>query len=188
MVENTEHVIDEVLHYNAEIGVIESRNDDSRIHQELWMEDQLVVVASPHHPFAGRTSVSLAQLEQAQWVLRESGAGTRAIFDGAVHGLIDNLNVWKEYEQVDVLKSLTKNGQFLSALPLLSVSREVSEGSLVILPTPQLNMARSLAFIWRNDAGENPLRDCLLAEARRQVKRLERENKLMALNPPLPKR
>ncbi|WP_434341535.1 hypothetical protein [Motilimonas cestriensis] len=36
-------------------------------------------------------------------------------------------------------------------------------------------MKRSLSFIWRNDAGDNPLRDCFLSEARRLVKRRLKE-------------
>ncbi|MCE2569894.1 LysR family transcriptional regulator [Motilimonas eburnea] len=175
IVENTENVIEGLLNYEYELGIIEGRNDDARIHSETWMDDHLVVIASPHHPFARHTTVNLAQLEQAKWVLREQGAGTRRIFDGAVHGLIENINVWKEYEHVPVLKALVKNGNYLGCVPYLDVEQDVTNGHLVVLNTPQLNMKRSLSFIWRNDAGENPLRDCFLAEARRLVKRRERQ-------------
>lgn len=174
-VANTEHVIESVLNYDIDVGVIESRNDDSRIHQENWMTDHLVVVASPHHPFAKHSRVSLAQLEQAQWVLREHGAGTRGIFDGAVHGLIDNINVWKEYQHVRVLIELAKTGSYLSAIPYLDVEQDVKDGKLVILPTPQLDMRRHISFIWRTDSGDNPLRNCLLAEGRRLLRRRDRQ-------------
>ncbi|WP_394393455.1 LysR family transcriptional regulator [Shewanella woodyi] len=167
MVENTENVIDGLLNYEFDLGIIEGRNDDSRLHQERWIDDHLVVFSSPHHPYAKYESASLSQLEQAKWVLREQGAGTRRIFEGAIHGIIEKLNVWKEYEQVSVLKSLVKNGQYISSLPYLDVEKEVANGELVILPTPQLNMQRHLSFIWRADSGENPLRDCIITEARR---------------------
>ncbi|MFO6422806.1 LysR substrate-binding domain-containing protein [Motilimonas sp. KMU-193] len=175
MVENTENVIEGLLNYEYELGIIEGRNDDARIHSETWMDDHLVVIAAPHHPFARHSTVNLAQLEQAKWVLREQGAGTRRIFDGAVHGLIENINVWKEYEHVPVIKALVKNGNYLGCVPYLDVEQDVANGNLVVLNTPQLNMKRSLSFIWRNDAGENPLRDCFLAEARRLVKRRARQ-------------
>ncbi len=62
--------------------------------------DHLTVVASAHHPFAKRERVSacLAQLEQAKWVLREHGSGTRKVFDSSIHHLIGDLDVWREYE------------------------------------------------------------------------------------------
>lgn len=169
-VENTENVVEGLLNYEYDFGIIEGRNDDSRLYQEQWLDDHLVVVASPHHPYAKQTNISLAQLEQARWVLREQGAGTRRIFEGAIHGVIEKLHVWKEYEHVSLLKALVKNGPYLSSLPFLDVEKEVAAGELVILPTPQLNMQRHLSFVWRCDSGENPLRDCVITEARRLSK------------------
>ena len=69
-VQSTDAVIDGVLDYQYDLGVIEGRCDDNRVHQEVWCTDHLTVVASAHHPFAKRERVSLAQLEQAKWVLR----------------------------------------------------------------------------------------------------------------------
>lgn len=173
MVENTDHVIQRLLNHECDLGIVEGRNDDSRIYQKKLIDDHLVVFTNPHHPFARSESVSLAQLEQAKWVLREIGAGTRRIFDGAVHGLIDNIKIWKVYESVPVLKMMVQNGFYLGCLPYLDVAKEVEDGQLVILPTPQLDMKRSLSFVWRKDAGENPLRDCILAEARRLAEQYE---------------
>lgn len=168
-VENTDHVVNGVINHDFEMGIIEGRNDDNRIHQENLLEDHLVIISSVFHPYANHKKVNLAQLEQAKWILREQGAGTRHIFDGAVHGLIENVDVYKEYESVGVIKALVKNGSYLGCLPYLDVVSDVKKGKLVILPTPELNMKRNLAFVWRKDVGDNPLRDCIVAEARRLI-------------------
>ncbi len=176
-VQNTKHVIDGLLNYEYDLGIIEGRSDDSRIHQESWIHDHLVVVAAPTHPYTRHENVSLAQLEQARWVLRESGAGTRRIFDGAIQGLIEQIDVWKEFEQVSVLKAMTRKGPYLSCLPYLDIAKDVKEGLLCILPTPELDMERSLSFIWRKEEVENPLRECILSEARRLAKERRREKR-----------
>lgn len=168
-VENTDHVVNGVINHDHEMGIIEGRNDDNRIYQENLLEDHLVIISSVFHPYANHNKVNLAQLEQAKWILREQGAGTRRIFDGAVHGLIENVNVYKEYESVAVIKSLVQNGTYLGCLPYLDVVGEVEKGKLVILPTPELNMTRNLAFIWRKDIGDNPLRECIISEAKRLI-------------------
>ncbi|PKF63557.1 LysR family transcriptional regulator [Psychromonas sp. psych-6C06] len=177
-VENTEHVVNGVINHHYEMGIIEGRNDDSRVHQENLLEDHLVIISSAFHSYAKHKKVNLAQLEQAQWILREQGAGTRRIFDGAVHGLIENVDVYKEYQSVGVIKELVKNGTYLGCLPYLDVVSEVKKGTLVILPTPELNMSRSLAFIWRKDAGENPLRECIIAEAKRLIRLYKKRQNL----------
>jgi len=109
-VANSEEVIRGLLNHEFELGIIEARNDDSRVMQEAIVDDHLVVFANPHHPYATAEKVNLAQLEQARWILREHGSGTRRIFESAVHGLIEQLDVWKEYESVPVIKELVKNG------------------------------------------------------------------------------
>ncbi|WP_394130060.1 LysR substrate-binding domain-containing protein [Shewanella maritima] len=171
-VENTDHVAQGVLDFEFDLGIIEGRNNDRRLNEQKWIDDHLVIVSTPNHPFAKLNYVSLAQLEQALWVLREQGAGTRYIFESAIHGKIEKLNVWKEYEQVTLLKSLVQNGNYLTCLPHLAVEQEVNEGKLVVLPTPDLDLQRHLSFIWRHDMGENPLRDCVLNEAKRLIKQL----------------
>lgn len=181
-IENTDRVIQCLLNHECDLGIIEGRNDDSRIHQKKLLDDHLVVFTNPHHPFVKASNVSLAQLEQAKWVLREVGSGTRRIFDGAVHGLLDNINVWKVYESVPVLKTMVKNGFYLGCLPYLDVAKEVENGLLQILSTPQLDMRRSLSFVWCKDAGDNPLRDCVLAEASRLVAYHERQEKVVLKN------
>ncbi|MCM2678753.1 LysR substrate-binding domain-containing protein [Echinimonas agarilytica] len=169
-VKNTEKVISGVRDYQYELGIIEGRCDDSRLQQEVWCHDHLVIVASKHHPFAKYNEVSLSQLEQAKWVLREPGAGTRKIFDSAMHGAIDDLDVWREYEHVAVLRSLVENGPYLSCLPYLDVESSIERGDLVALSTPGIEIERTLSFIWRTDAVENPLRECIKREAKRMIK------------------
>ena len=169
-VQSTQAVIDGVLDYRYDLGVIEGRCDDNRLHQEIWCRDHLTVVAASHHPFARNSSVSLAQLEQAKWVLREHGSGTRKIFDISIHHLIEDLDVWREYEHVPVLRSLVSNGQYLTCLPYLDVERYIEAGDLVALNVPDLKMDRTLSFIWRADMAENPLVDCIKREGLRMMK------------------
>lgn len=168
---NTEYVIDGLLSYKYDLGVIEGPCDDTRLRQEIWCRDNLVIISASNHPYARQPSVSMAQLEEAKWVLREPGSGTRDTFDRAIHGHVQNLNVWREYDHVPVLISLVMNHYYLSCLPYRSVATQVESGSLSILPVSGLNMNRSFSFVWRDDSeAVNPLRACVLKAARRIAK------------------
>lgn len=169
-VESTRGIINGVLDYQYDLGIIEGRSDDHRIHQEVWWRDHLIVVAGAHHPFAKRDLVSLAQLEQAKWVLREIGSGTRKTFDSSISNLIEDLDVWREYEHVPVLRAMVANGPYLSCLPYLDVEHYIESGDLVALNVPELKMERTLSFIWRADMLENPLVECVKREGVRMMK------------------
>ncbi|MDD1784128.1 LysR substrate-binding domain-containing protein [Enterovibrio sp. ZSDZ35] len=170
-VQSTSSVISGVLDYRYDLGVIEGRVDDNRLHQEPWCTDHLKIVSSVHHPFAKRERVSMAQLEQAKWVLREHGSGTRTAFESAIYDHIADLDVWREYEHIPVIRRMVANGPYLTCLPYLDVERYIEAGKLVALNVPELNIARSLSFVWRADMAENPLVDCIKREGIRMMKR-----------------
>lgn len=99
-VENTEGVIAGLLDYRYDLGLIEGHCDDERLTLAPLCDDELVIVAGADHPYAGKETVTLSQLEVAQWILRERGAGTREIFDLSIHEHIKRLRVHREYDQV----------------------------------------------------------------------------------------
>ncbi|WP_026957503.1 MULTISPECIES: LysR family transcriptional regulator [Aliagarivorans] len=164
---NTEQVIEGIRNYQYDLGVIEGQCNDNRIHQEVWCRDYLTIVAGPEHPYTRFKRISLNQLEQAKWVLRESGSGVRKIFESALHGHIDDLDIWREYDSVKLIKRLVSAGDYLTCLPYQDVSGEIAAGKLVPLKVPPLNMERPLSFIWRAESGVNALRDCVRQEAQK---------------------
>ncbi|QIZ78271.1 LysR substrate-binding domain-containing protein [Ferrimonas lipolytica] len=174
-VKNSEQVIEGIRNYQYDLGVIEGNCDDSQIAQQIWCRDHLMIVASKNHPYARFKRVSLSQLEQAEWVLREQGSGIRAIFEEAIEGHLDQLNVRREFEQIRVIKSLVASGTYLSCLPYFDVKHAIENGNLIELKVPALNMRRSMTFIWRADAIDNPLRDCIKSESLRWIKSMQIE-------------
>ncbi|MEI6894677.1 MAG: LysR substrate-binding domain-containing protein [Colwellia sp.] len=169
-VKRTSDVISGLLKYQFELGVIEGRCDDSRLLQQVWCRDHLTVVVAANHPFALKKTVSLAQLEQAQWVLREAGSGTRKFFDSSIHNFMDELKVWREYEHIPVLITMVAKGPYVTCLPYLDVAEHIKNGELVALKVPELKMERTLSFVWRADMTDNPLVDCIKKEGARMMK------------------
>lgn len=169
-VKSSQGVIEGVLNYKYDLGIIEGRCDDNRTHQEEWCRDHLVIVSASHHPYAKNQRVSLAQLEHAQWILREGGAGTREIFESAMVPLIPDLDVWREYNHVPVIRTMVQNGKYLTCLPYLDVAPSIKRGELAALNVPELKMDRAISFIWRAEMDDHPLIECIKREAHRMLK------------------
>lgn len=161
-VENTEHVIEGLLDYSFDLGIIEGHYDDERIAQRNWCNDNLVIVASASHPYVQHSNVSLSQLAQASWVLRERGAGTREIFDENIHQHIDQLKVHREYDQINVILEMVARGSYLSCLSRKSVEAWMQSGRIKVLTVEELSMPRKFSFVWRKQDSENDNRDALI--------------------------
>ncbi len=71
-------MINAVLDFRVDIGLIEGPCHSTEIISEPWLEDELVVFAAPSSPLT-QGPVTLEQLAASPWILRERGSGTRKL-------------------------------------------------------------------------------------------------------------
>jgi DNA-binding transcriptional LysR family regulator len=168
-VDNSRHIVRDVLDCQYDLGVIEGRCDNERLSQQPWCSDELLIVVGKDHALAHHKTIELSELNNEKWVLREKGAGTRDIFDHKIHQTLDSLNVWREYNHVPTLIALVKSGKYISCLPQSSVADALNKGDLVALNCTMdekpLIMKRTFTFIWRKTSADHPLIKTVLVAA-----------------------
>ena len=71
----------------AEVGFVEDEIDDDCLVRATVARDQLLLVVSPQHHWAGRRDLESSDLVDGDWVFRELGSGTRSAFERAVASL-----------------------------------------------------------------------------------------------------
>ena len=148
-VANTEHIVNEVLNYEMDVGLIEGeyRHDDLVINS--WCDDELVVFCSPSHELADAATISDEDLLRAKWILREQGSGTRQTFDRAMQGLLNDIDVYMELEHTEGIKRAVEAGMGVSCLSRIALLDAFSRGSLVELPVGHRNFQRQLYVLTR---------------------------------------
>lgn len=144
---NTRHVIESVRQLSCDVGFIEGFCHEPDIEVLPWLEDELVIFASAKHPLASKSSLTATDLNEALWILRESGSGTREVFDNAVAGKLATLNVRLELSHSEAIRSAVEAGIGIACASRLTLKEGLSSGSLVVLPTPFLNLKRSLFML-----------------------------------------
>jgi DNA-binding transcriptional LysR family regulator len=77
-------VVAKVLAGVADLGVIGSPLERPGLRLERLVEDEIVLAVPPVHPFAGRKSVTAAELRDQPLILREEGSGTRRSVEKAL--------------------------------------------------------------------------------------------------------
>ncbi|MWV17617.1 LysR family transcriptional regulator [Pseudomonas sp. L-22-4S-12] len=147
-VQNTAHVVQQVAHYELDLGLIEGNCQHADIEVQPWVEDELVVFCAPEHPFARSGKASLEELTREAWVLREQGSGTRLTFDQAMRHHPAPLNIRLELEHTEAIKRAVESGLGISCISRLALRDAFRRGSLVPVETPQLDLTRQFYFIW----------------------------------------
>jgi DNA-binding transcriptional LysR family regulator len=84
---NTAQVAAAVENGTAELGFVEGAVKSKHFVSMPVARDQLVVVVGPRHPWVGRARLTVRDLMEGEWVLREPGSGTRSVFENALMDL-----------------------------------------------------------------------------------------------------
>ena len=74
---NTRDVERQLLANKLDLGLVEGEVHDPNLRATPVFPDQLVLACAPGHPFAARSSVTLAELAAEDLLMREQGSGTR---------------------------------------------------------------------------------------------------------------
>lgn len=150
-VSNTQSVVERLLRFELDIGLIEGEASDPDLELEPWLDDALAVFCAPTHPLAQAGQLTSAELAQQTWIVREQGSGTRALFDRVIGQAIDGrgrLDIRLQLEHTEAIKRAVESGLGIGCLSRLSLREAIRRGSLVEVKTPQLDLRRHFYFAW----------------------------------------
>lgn len=143
---NTERVMESLLQFESDAGWIEGAAEHPDLAAMPWRDDELVIVARPTHPLAGRRA-GPHQLEGQPWVLREKGSGTRAVFERAIGGRFSLSGALVEMGGVGAVKRAVLAGAGLGCLSRSAVEDELRSGRLRRVYTPWLDLRRQISIL-----------------------------------------
>ncbi|HET7408619.1 MAG TPA: LysR substrate-binding domain-containing protein, partial [Paracoccaceae bacterium] len=130
---NTSQVAESVADGTVDLGFVEDRIENPLLLLGQVATDRLLLVAAPHHPLAAQAAFGRKELAEAQWVLRERGSGTRALFEAALQGFglsIGHLNVALELPSNEAVRTAVEAGAGASVLSCLVVGPSIEAGRL----------------------------------------------------------
>lgn len=143
-VANTQIIAEQLLNFDIDLGLIEGEYHHDDLEFIPWQDDELVCFCSPRHPLAHKQVLTDEDLKDCQWILRESGSGTRQTFDRALHGLLPQLNILLELQHTEAIKRAVESDLGISCLSRISVKEAFAHGTLVPLEVPTRDFKRVL--------------------------------------------
>ena len=154
---NSEDAIDSVLHQQSEVGFIGKNPHSKKLHSEPLWQDRLILAVPAGHHWIGAEAVSLKNLLEAPFVMREKGSATREILGDFLseHAAIDlnQLNIVAEMGSSEAVKEAVIAGLGISVLSLHAVKREMDQGIIVEIPIQGWRIVRQVYLIYRHQLG-----------------------------------
>ncbi|MEW5767737.1 MAG: selenium metabolism-associated LysR family transcriptional regulator [bacterium] len=78
---NTQEITAKLRADSVDLGLVEGPVEDKDILVERFMEDELVLVTSPKHPWVRKDKIDKSELLQESFIMREKGSGTRKVIE-----------------------------------------------------------------------------------------------------------
>jgi DNA-binding transcriptional LysR family regulator len=144
VIANTSEIVDRVARFDLDLGLIEGPCHEPHVKALPWLEDEMVVVASPHDPILPSTGrrVSLSALRSATWLLREAGSGTREIINQLLIPHLHHLRAGIEFGNSEAIKRAVARGLGITCLSSYVVQDLLDSGALVAPKTELPRLCR----------------------------------------------
>jgi LysR family transcriptional regulator for metE and metH len=96
-------------------------------------ENPHVIIARPDHPLAGKRRVTMADLGQEKFLMREPGSGTRGLMERIFARSRHQPKIGMEISSNETIKQAVMAGLGIAFLSAHTVAAEIETGRLVIL-------------------------------------------------------
>ena len=164
---NREDVLAELVDNHADLAITGRPPASLDVVAQHFMDNPLVVIASPAHPLAAVRDIPLQRLAEETLVVREPGSGTRAAVERhfGEHGLACRAGC--ELGTNEALKQAVRAGLGLGVVSAQTIELELQTRCLVVLPVQGFPIVRHWYVLHRThkrlSAAARTFRESLLA-------------------------
>lgn len=147
-IDNTRKIEELLIHNDLDIALVEGVICREDILTEPIIEDSLCLFCSKEHPFASRERISIEELRNQVFIMREPGSGTRDIFEDIMRRHhISYVTKWECSSGTAILDAV-RNNLGLGVLSRRCVSRAAKKGSVSLCTIEGVPMKRFFSICY----------------------------------------
>ena len=141
-VTNTHNIEHFLLHNELDVAIVEGIISNNEIVSKPVFIDKLCIICGSEHPFAHRNKILPEDLHHQNFILREAGSGTRAIFENLMRSFhIPYQIIWESNSTSAIIDAVSLN-LGLMFVSERSVLEKISLGLIYPCPVQEINLER----------------------------------------------
>ena len=150
-IQNRQEAVEQCVAGELDFAFMQDPPKHPDLQAEFFMKDELVIVCSPKHRWAGKGHLTMKTLssEPEAIILREEGSGTRGIIEYVIKRFGIERKVTMELSSSEGIKRAVEANLGVAVLSRNVIKNEIENKTLVALPIRDLNTKREF-FIVRN--------------------------------------
>ena len=156
----TAHIVQAVLRRQLDLGLVEGEIDLDR-HTQLGISHlrkiNMQLIVGPNHMWWERDAITIDELDNQPFALRQPGSQTRAWMDDIFSEYNIHPMVTSEFDNPESIKQSIVVGHCLTVLPDYAIQREINSGTVRTVAIIDLDTTRTLKLIWNQQMPLSPI-------------------------------
>lgn len=148
-VTNRKGLLQQLEDNESDIVLMGQPPDDDSLEADAFLDNPVVVVAPVDHPLVGRQGITLEELSQESFIMREQGSGTRNSVERFLAERGVRLNVNMEMNTNGAIKQGVEEGLGLGIVSIHTLERELEDGRLAVLNVESFPIMRKWYIVHR---------------------------------------
>lgn len=149
---NSQEIENKILTNQLEIALVGGdTSDNPNLEVKTITHDDLVVVVSIDHELAKSNTVTLDDILNEPFVVREPGSSTRIALESRLQELGRKIKINMQFGSLEAIKQAVAANLGVSVLSRFVIDQEVCSGHLHIVHIPELEITRNVNVIFPKD-------------------------------------
>ncbi len=150
-VANTSLIEKKLLNSELDVGLVEGIITSPDLVTIPVADDFLVLAVGTDHPLAKKKQVSVEELSQYDFVMREPGSGTRKLFEDYLNRNHVTYRIAWEATCLDAFKSAIVHNGCIAALSVRLIAEEAKNGQIHVIRNMDSDWDRCFYLVYHKD-------------------------------------
>ncbi|MEP5255512.1 MAG: LysR family transcriptional regulator [Winogradskyella arenosi] len=148
--DNSSSIEDLILNEEIDFGITEGRINNSKLHFEKFIKDEIVLVTNVNNNSFKKGSIDLETLKTIPMIEREKGSGTKAIIDQFLkENGIKALHTVVSLSSTEAIKNYLYHSDHYALLSVHAIHNDLVTNKLKIIDITDLSVERWFYFVKR---------------------------------------
>ncbi len=145
---NTNAVVERILERQLHLGLVGDVVKAESLEVQPYQSDEIVMIASPEHWLSNESNVSVGEIADEGFIVREAGSATRRLAEAALNGLGVEMKVVMELGSNEAVKQAVAANLGIGMISRYAIETELAAGRLCILNVEGYRCERQLSIIY----------------------------------------
>ena len=150
-VNNTRIIEKKILDMELDVAIVEGRIRHPDLVSTPLVHDMLVLACSSHNPFAGKSCLQVQKLAGQDFVMRESGSGTRELFEDFLRRHRLSIRTAFEESSPDAIRNAIKINNCLGVVSIRLLEEDIRQKNIYVFTSPHREWNRLFSFVYHKD-------------------------------------